>query len=126
MNPFDVLNSINYTKKNLIDDGVCEEKQYLPFIINKGLSYFPDTLFHANEINFRNFLPKKLQYDYLLLSVRKRKRFSKWLKNVEPVGIKCVARYYNISSRRAEEYIKLLSKTQLKVITDMYKDIDGD
>lgn len=58
MNPFDVLNSINYTKKNLIDDGVCEEKQYLPFIINKGLSYFPDTLFHANEINFRNFLPK--------------------------------------------------------------------
>jgi len=126
MNPFDVLNSINYTKKNLIDDGVCEEKQYLPFIVNKGLSYFPDTLFHANEINFRNFLPKKLQYDYLLLSVRKRKRFSKWLKNVEPVGIKCVARYYNISSRRAEEYMKLLSKAQLKVIIDMYKDIDGD
>ena len=116
---FEVLNSINETKKNVLGD-IITEKDYVPFFINKSLSYHPDTLFHSNEMNFRHFLPKKMQYDYLLHSVRKRKRFSKWLKGVESDELDSIIKYYNISKNTAIEYIKLLTKDQIAKIVGIY------
>jgi hypothetical protein len=82
-NPFDYTNSITYTKKNLIRDTEnpeLAEKQYNAFLTNRGLSYFPDTIMYANDMNMRPELDGLLQYEYLLNSIRKNKRFSKWAK----------------------------------------------
>ena len=77
------LNSINISKENLIQKDLKLEKDYLPFVVNKCFSYFLDTIFYANRMNSLPFLDKKMQYDYLLYSTTKRKRFSKWIKNEE-------------------------------------------
>jgi len=118
MNIWDIINSINLNKKNLYETGDMTDKEYLPFIVNKSLSYFDDTLFHANEMNSRYHLPKQMQYDYLRLQIRPRKRFSKWLKKTEDKDIEYIMRYYNISNKRASEYKTLLSKSQLQKIRD--------
>ena len=118
MNIWDIVNSINLTKKDLYESGDMTDKEYLPFIVNKSLSYFNDTLFHANEINVRFHLPKQMQYDYLRLQIRPRKRFSKWLKKTEDKDIEHIMAYYNISNKRAIEYKSLLNKTQLQKIRD--------
>ena len=118
MNIWDIVNSINLTKKDLYESGDMTDKEYLPFIINKSLSYFNDTLFHANEMNVRFHLPKQMQYDYLRLQIRPRKRFSKWLKKTEDKDIEYIMAYYNISNKRATEYKNLLNKTQIQKIRD--------
>jgi hypothetical protein len=106
------------TKKDLYESGDMTDKEYLPFIVNKSLSYFNDTLFHANEMNVRFHLPKQMQYDYLRLQIRPRKRFSKWLKKTEDRDIEYIMAYYNISNKRATEYKSLLNKSQLQKIRD--------
>ena len=119
MNIWDIINSINLTKKDLYESGDMTDKEYLPFIVNKSLSYFNDTLFHANEMNVRFHLPKQMQYDYLRLQIRPRKRFSKWLKKTEDRDIGYIMAYYNISNKRAIEYKNLLNKVQLQKIRDI-------
>ena len=79
ISPFDFLNSINYTKENLIVDE-WSEKQYIPFLVNKGLSYSADTVIQANEMNARPHLEKSLQFQFLINIIRSRKRFNKWIK----------------------------------------------
>ena len=79
MNHFDYLNSINLTKSDIMEDDIAE-KAYNSFMINRGLSYFNDTVLMANEMNLYSHLDKKLQYHFLINIVRKRKRFSKWAK----------------------------------------------
>jgi hypothetical protein len=120
MNPFDFLNSINDTKKDLIKEDPQVEKDYAPFIANKSLSYFHDTLFFANEMNLNYHLPKKMQYDFLLYSITKKKRFSKWHKadKVDLVDLLC--REYSYSKKRAIEVIDLLSKEQIDLIKEKY------
>ena len=81
MKPFDFINSINFTKKNLMrntDNDELAEKGYVPFITNKTLSYFTDTLLYSNEMNSLHHLDNKLQYEFFLNSIRKKKRFAKW------------------------------------------------
>jgi hypothetical protein len=119
-NVFDYINSINSSKKNLIEEGV-PEKDYVPFIINKSFSYFPDTLMHANELNTRSHIPKKYQYEYYLKSIRPRKRFSKWFKKEEHKYIEDIKKYYEVSSQKALEYSKILTSKQLKQI---HKELD--
>ena len=83
MKPFDYINSINFTKKNLMrgtENDELAEKGYVPYITNKTLSYFTDTLLYANEMNRYHFLDNKLQYEFYLNSIRKKKRFAKWAK----------------------------------------------
>ena len=120
MNIWDIVNSINLTKKDLYESGDMTDKEYLPFIVNKSLSYFNDTLFHANEMNVRFHLPKKMQYDYLRLQIRPRKRFSKWLKKTEDKNIEYIMAYYNISNKRAREYLPLLSKKEFQKIKQTF------
>ena len=78
MNPFDFVNSITYSKKDIMND--INEKEYAPFLVNRSLSYHQDTLLYANEMNSRFDVSHRLQYHYLLNSIRKRKRFAKWAK----------------------------------------------
>jgi hypothetical protein len=112
MNLTEYLNSINYSKKNLMVDTETE-KSYVPYVVNRCLSYFPDTLLHANEMNRLNFLDKKVQYDYYLGSIRSRKRFSKWLKKEEDDDIELVKNYYGYSDKRAREALRILSKDDI-------------
>ena len=91
----DYLNSINHVKKNLMDsEDEFWEKKYPAYIINKCLSAFPDTIFYVNEMNRMHFLDNKLQNDFLLNSIRKRKRFAKWMRSSKVKNIEYVKEYY--------------------------------
>lgn len=118
--PFDFLNAINETKKNMFDDPQAS-KDYSAFVINRGLSYFPDTVFLANEMNRCSTIPKDWQFNFLLNTVTKRKRFSKWAKkDSSSKNVELVKRHYGYSDKRAEEVVSLLSKEQLKTIEEKY------
>ena len=115
MSPFDYLNSINFTKEDLMIDDVTE-KQYNAFMVNRGLSYFPDTVALANEMNRYAHLDKKLQYHFLINIVRKRKRFSKWNKPDLERDIEVVKEYYGYSNEKAKQALTLLSPEQITII----------
>lgn len=110
----DILNSINQTKENLLSKDPRLEKDYVPFVINKCFSYFPDTIFYANRMNQAAFLDKKLQYDYYIHSISKRKRFSKWIKPEENKDLEIVKQIYGYSDARAREVIDMLPMDKLR------------
>jgi hypothetical protein len=112
----DFLTRINVSKHNIMEDEPLTEKEYVPFVINRTLSYFPDTVMYANELNTRSHLDNKLQFDYLLNSIRAKKRFSRWLKNDEDVSIEVIKEYYSCSYRKAREIAQVLSGDQLSLI----------
>lgn len=115
MNPFDFINSISHTKDYLMVDDLSE-KEYVPFLINKGLSYFPDTILYSNEMNMRAFIDNKLAYDYYLNTIRPRKRFSKWHKREKLDHIEVIMEYYKCNYSKALEYSKVLNDEQLIII----------
>ena len=117
----DWLNSINLTKKNLIDEDASIEKEYPPFIINKCLSGHLDTVLFANEMNQYHFLPKKMQYDFFLNSVRKKKRFSPWLRQDKIQSLDYVKRYYGFSNEKAKQALKILTHEQLAFIKSKFE-----
>ena len=114
----DYLKALNETKEPLLDsDDLTWEKKYPPFIINRCLSMFWDTLPQANEMNGFHFLPKKLQFHFLLNSIRKKKRFGgKWLSQKKFKNIDIVKEYYGYSNEKAREALTILSKEQLETI----------
>ena len=120
MTPFDFLNDINYGKKNLMIDDTDHqvEKQYLPYIVNKGLSYTMDTVIYANEMNIRPYIDKKLQFDYLINTIRRNKRFPKWMKPEEDENIKVIVEYYGYNVQRAKEVLPLHSMKELSLIKE--------
>lgn len=118
MNIWDFVNSINYTKIDLFEDPQAE-KDYVPFIVHKSLSYFPDTLFYVNEMNSRSHLSKKMQFDFLRASVPKKKRFSKWSKK-ETIAedVAAICSYYKYSKAKAFEAMSILTREQIEQIKD--------
>ena len=118
MNIWDFVNSINYTKIDLFEDPQAE-KDYVPFIVNKSLSYFPDTLFYMNEMNSRSHLSKKMQFDFLRYSVTKKKRFSKWSKK-ETIAedIAAICSYYKYSKAKASAVMSILTREQIDQIKE--------
>lgn len=112
MNPFEYVNSINYTKKDIMEDDIAE-KAYNSFMVNRSLSYFQDTILAANEMNRLHTTDKKLQYHFFINIVRKRKRFSKWYKPEIENDIEVVKEYYGYSTEKARQALALLSSTQL-------------
>ena len=118
MNPFEFLNSINSTKKNLMDVDIDTEKSYNSFLVNRSLSYFPDTIFMSNEMNRLHHLDNKMQYDFLINIVRKKKRFSKWDKPDERANMECIKEYFGYSEPKAKQVIGLLTESQIKTITN--------
>jgi len=119
--PFDYVNSINFSKENMMRDTENDEmaeKGYDAFLANRSLSYFEDTIGMANEMNSRSFLDKKLQYEFLLNTIRKRKRFSKWIKPEKNDQVQIIQQFYGYSRRKAEETLAILTNDQINEITN--------
>ena len=117
MSPFEFIKAINETKEDVMVDDVSEKK-YSPFIVNRGLSFFMDTIVHVNELNPNHHLDSRLQFDYLLNSVRKKKRYSKWLKPEKLQDLDVVKEYYGFSNEKAKDALSTLSEDQLAFIKD--------
>jgi hypothetical protein len=115
MNPFAFVNAINLDKKDLMVDDLTENA-YVPFMVNRQLSYFQDTVLVANEMNKYHLLDKKLQFHFLLNIVRKRKRFSKWAKADSIDDMEIVKEYYGYSNEKARQALSILSKEDLEQI----------
>jgi hypothetical protein len=111
--PFEYLNSINDTKVDIIVDDITE-KSYNGFMINRSLSYFPDTVIFANEMNRYHHIDKKLQFHFLINTIRKRKRFSKWIKPELDTDIEVVKEYYGYNNEKARQALSLLSSSQIE------------
>lgn len=119
-NPFDYLNSVNMTKKDIMDP--LEESKYPAFMVNRGLSYFQDTVLLANEMNRCHQLDGRMQYDFLRTSIRKRKRFSKWVKKDAVDNVALVKEYYNYSDSKAESVMDLFTSEDIASIkSKLYK-----
>jgi len=113
------LNSINFTKKDLMKSEDKEWiKKYPAFIINKILSGFSDTIMLVNEVNRNHFLDKDMQYSFLLNSIRSKKRFSPFLRADKLKDIECVKEYYGYSNDKAKSALDILTKEQLKLIKE--------
>ena len=108
MNPFEFVNAINSTKKNIMIDDITE-KAYAPYMVNRQLSYFPDTVLAANEMNRNHHLDNRLQFDFFINIIRKRKRFSKWYKPETISDLDAVKKYYGYSNEKARQVLTLLS-----------------
>ena len=112
ISPFDFINAINFDKKDLIVDD-WSEKQYIPYIVNRGLSFGADTVIPANEMNSRPHLDRKLQFDFLINTVRPRKRYNKWVKADKIEAIELVKTYYGYSTEKARQALSILTSEQL-------------
>jgi len=104
------LNAINHTKIDLLDtEDESVEKGYTPFVVNRCLSYFIDTILYANEMNRLPHTDKKMQFDYLLKSIRKNKRYSRWLKRESEENLDLVKQFYNYSDSKARDILDILT-----------------
>ena len=113
----DYLNSINYTKKSVMDtDDPAWEKKYPAYIVNKCMSHHMDTVMYANEMNMCQHIDNKLQYDFFINTVRSRKRFSPWDKKQKMNDLDVVKQYYGYSNEKARQALNILTPDQLNVI----------
>lgn len=115
LSPFDYLNTINHSKKDIMVDDITE-KSYNSFMVNRSLSYFPDTVAFANLMNQYHHVDNKLQYHFLINILRKRKRFSKWIKSDDISDIEVVKEYYGYSNEKAKQVLSLLSPEQTTIL----------
>lgn len=118
-NPFDYVNAISQTKENMVRNTENDElaiKGYKPFLSNKSLSYHIDTIGVANEMNMRHDADARMQFEYLLNSVRPKKRFAKWVKKVEDEDISSIKEYYGYNDVKAEQALSILTPQQLELI----------
>ena len=120
MNPFEFCNDINYGKSNIMVDDIAE-KAYNAFMVNRQLSYFNDTVLMANEMNLNAHLDSRLQFDFLINIVRKKRRFSKWAKAQKNDDVEAIKTYYGYSNDKARQVHSLLSSEQ---INDLKKKVN--
>ena len=112
------LNAINFTKKNVMDsDDELWKKKYPAFIVNKMLSAFSDTIMLVNEMNRNHFIDKDMQFQFLLNSIRPKKRFSPFLRANKLKDIECVKEYYGYSNDKAKSALDILTKDQVKLLS---------
>ena len=116
----DWLNSINFNKNNLIEQDPEAISSYPPYIVNRCLSGHLDTVLFANEMNLYNSLDKDMQYSFFLYTLRKRKRFSPWLKKEQVDDLDLVKKHYGYSNEKAKVAVSLLAKTQIENIRDKH------
>lgn len=112
----DWLNSINDTKKNLIEEDPSLKGEYPPYIINRCLSGHLDCILFANEMNKYPHLDKDLQYSFLINTLRKKKRFSPWLRKDNVKDLECIKKYYGYSNEKASQALKILKNDQINWI----------
>ncbi len=113
MNPFDYVNSINITKKDIMHDDIAE-KGYAGFMVNRALSYFIDTVLYANEMNVNHHIDGRLQYHFLINIIKKKKRFSKWLKPTEVENLELIKEYYGYSNAKAKSVLPLFNAEHIE------------
>ena len=113
----DYLNAINVSKESLMDsEDEVWEKKYAPFIVNKCVAPFPDTILLVNELNQYHHLDKKLQFDFLLNSLRTRKRYTPWLKAKKLKNLEYVKEYYGYNNEKAKAALDILDDEQISAI----------
>jgi len=113
----DYLNAVNHTKERLLDtEDEAWEKKYPPFIVNKCVAPFPDTIMLVNEINQLPHLDKKLQFDFLINSLRPRKRYTPWLKAMKLENLEYVKEYYGYNNEKAKAALDILNDEQISAI----------
>jgi hypothetical protein len=112
----DWMNSINFTKDNLILDDPDKIKSYPPYIINKCLSAHMDTILFANEMNINNQLDKDMQYSFYLNSLRKKKRYSSWITKNKIENLEYIKKYYGYNDEKASQILNILTKEQINFI----------
>jgi hypothetical protein len=117
LNPFDFVNDITFGKKDIFSDET--QRAYIPFMVNRALSYFPDTVFYAHDMNLVHFLDKYVQYKYFLHAIPKRRRFAKWGRKINDEDVVSVSKVYQLSTEKAAELIKVLTPEQLNGIRDI-------
>ena len=115
MGPFDFIKAINESKDIMKNDPLAE-KDYIPFLVNRGLSFFQDTILQVNEMNRNHFLDNKLQFDFLINNIRSRKRWSKWLKPDKIDNLELVKTYFGFGNEKAKEALEVLSNEDIKEI----------
>ena len=113
MNPFDYLKAINETKKDIMVDDIAE-REYNPFIINRGLSFFKDTILYANEMNRYHHLDNRVQFDFFINIIRKKKRWSKWIKASDIDNLELIKEYYGYSNEKAKSALSLMSNEHIE------------
>ena len=111
----DWLNSINFNKENLMEDPDAK-KDYSPYIINRCLSGNLDCIMFVNEMNINHHLDKDLQYSFYLNTLRKKKRFSPWLRKEKVTDLEIIKQYYGYSNEKASQALKILTPEQIKFI----------
>lgn len=114
LSPFDILNAINEHDPSILT--IENEKDYVPYLINKGLSYSADTIIFANEMNSRPHVPPLLQFHFLINTIRPRKRYNKWLKAEKIEVLELVKEYYGYSNEKARQVLPLLTSSQIEII----------
>ena len=116
----DYLNAINWSKVNLLDgDDLVWEKKYPPYVINRCLSQHVDTILMANEMNQRHSISKRLQFHFLINSIRKRKRFGgKWVTTNRSKNLDLIKEYYGYSNTKARVALDILTKEQINLIKE--------
>ena len=112
MNPYEYVKAINDTKQNIMVDDIAE-KGYNAWIVNRSLSYFNDTVLMANEMNLNHHIDNRLQFDFYINIVRKKKRFSKWMKPETVSDVEVVKEYYGYSNEKAKQALTLLTSDQI-------------
>ncbi len=118
----DYLNAINHTKEKLMDtEDEQWEKKYPPFIVNKCVAPFTDTILLVNEINQYPSIDKKMQFDFLLNSLRPRKRFTPWLKAKKLDNLEYVKEFYGYNNEKAKVALTILNDEQIATIKQKLK-----
>ena len=112
----DWLNSINFTKQDLREEDPDAIKDYAPYIINRCLSGHLDCIMFANEMNKYSFLDKDMQYSFYLNTLRKKKRFSPWLRKDKVTDLEIIKQYYGYSNEKASQALKILTPEQISYI----------
>lgn len=121
MNPFEYSKAINLTKKDIMVDDLAE-KEYNSFLVNRSLSFFPDTVLYANEMNINHHIDARLQFDFFINIIKKRKRFSKWTKATEIENLDVIKEYYGYSDDKAKSVLNLFSNEELLTLKNrIYK-----
>ena len=113
MNPFEYLKAINETKKDIMVDDIAE-REYNAFLINRGLSFFKDTILYANEMNVHHHLDNRVQFDFFINIIRKKKRWSKWIKADDVANLELIKEYYGYSNEKAKSALTLMSNEQIE------------
>jgi len=118
--PFDFIAAVGQTKVDMLANDPSMEKAYTPYVINRGFSYFIDTILHANEMNIKNNLDNGPQFYYYMGSLPSKKRFSKWHKAEKSESLDLIQEHYGVRREIAKQYLKILGESDLENIREIH------